>query len=391
MLILVLAGVASAAIPDGTLLERPVTVAVLLKHAKTADEAGGALADLAKARFSEFAVVKEMPKALTGPLVSGAETAKGVFALSFLIDPARPAQYAQVCALSHALAEKLSAQLEDGDTRQVFTVAQWKTERLDTWQGTIPLVSSHVEARPARTEAPEGVELRGLRRFGLPDLVLEGVGAAEADAAASLLLMVAQQMVERPLVSGAALVVKPIAFQHAKMRTPRGGAASVKLVELKATPANPRRYGLAPEPAESASAMMKRLLKTLGGAAQEVAMPQHVQAALEAASGRAQARLKELGALWQKGAPKGAELLVKAPFPTASGGREWMWVEVTRWDAGAVSGKLRSAPGEGSSLNEGQVVTVSDAELFDYLYTEPGKEQEGGQTEAILDPAGKNR
>lgn len=388
-ILLVLAGAVSAAVPHGVLLERPVVMAVQLHHAGTADAAAAALAEIAKARFPEFSLVRELPKTLSGPLVAGAESAKGAFALSFLIDPARPAQHAQVCALAHAVAEKLGAELTDGETGARLTAAQWKEARLDTWQGTIALVTAHVQVRPVSFDRPEGVEVRGMRRFGLPDLVLEGVTAAEADAAASLLLLVAQQLVERPVVENGTLLVKGTGLSHAKMKTPRGGAAPVKLAEAKPGFTNPRRFALVPEPAESASAMLKRLMKVLGGPAQEVAMPPHVQAALDAASARAQSRIRELARLWQTKPVEGAELLVKAPFATATGGREWMWVEVVKWEAGSITGTLKNAPGEGSTMNEGQTVVVPDAELFDYLYTAPGAEPEGGQTDKVLEPGGQ--
>ena len=407
-------------VPAGPLLERPVVLAVLVRHDRPVAEAQAALGEIAQARFPEIAVVREAPKGPggAGPLAHAAaldaakqplpgapaldytarrlepaerarlSATRGVLVVSFLIDPARRTDLAQVCALAHAVAEKLGGFLEDGDTRDVFTPAQWKSARLDSWQGAIPAVAGHVAIQPWKRGEHAGVEVLGLRRFGLPDLALDGIGEDDASAAASLLMYVAQALAEKPVADLGALTVRAASLLHAKMRAPRGspGGALVRLVVDAPGPVNPRRLALVPNTGETAPAMVTRLLAVLAGPPVEVAMPAHLKAALDAARAHAQPRIRELARLWQSKPPPGAELLLKAPFKSAAG-REWMWLQVERWEPGRVVGKLLNAPTDVPGIAEGQSVTVSDADLYDYQYTAPGAEPEGGATDRVIAPA----
>ena len=67
----------------------------------------------------------------------------------------------------------------------------------------------------------------------------------------------------------------------------------------------------------------------------------------------------------------GELVLVKAPFTTPDEGREWMWVEVIKWQGNKITGTLQNEPFNIPDLKAGQMVNVSEADVFDYLPSTP--------------------
>ena len=65
---------------------------------------------------------------------------------------------------------------------------------------------------------------------------------------------------------------------------------------------------------------------------------------IEAASERARAKLPELQKAFEAGLKPGELILVKAPFKTADGDREFMWVEISSWKADEIGGTLQNEP-----------------------------------------------
>jgi len=135
----------------------------------------------------------------------------------------------------------------------------------------------------------------------------------------------------------------------------------------------------------TAPAMLARAVRETTGQGEEATLSAEADAELTAASARAQPRIAELRKLYHAKPPPGAELLVKAPFAAKDGGREWMWVQVERWEAGRIFGTLLNAPSGVPGLAEGESITVPDGELFDYRYAVPGQPPEGGETDRVIE------
>jgi len=96
---------------------------------------------------------------------------------------------------------------------------------------------------------------------------------------------------------------------------------------------NHRRQSLLPEIERS------RLLHLLFGTSDETKMVDHYGGAVASASAAARKRLLEVIRPRWTGLADG-RLEIKAPFES----REWMWVEVLRWNGDRIEGVLDSVP-----------------------------------------------
>jgi uncharacterized protein YegJ (DUF2314 family) len=135
-----------------------------------------------------------------------------------------------------------------------------------------------------------------------------------------------------------------------------------------------------PRRAEALEALVSRLF----GKADRAARVEH-DAELLAASQRARERLGRLAEQHRRGAVSGDKVQVKAPFLTATGRHEWMWVEVSGWHEDRVHGVLLNAPFEVPGIRAGAEVDVPLGSVFDYLRTLPDGASEGNETSTILE------
>jgi uncharacterized protein YegJ (DUF2314 family) len=112
---------------------------------------------------------------------------------------------------------------------------------------------------------------------------------------------------------------------------------------------------------------------------------------MTAAHERAAAELPQIRARFQKGLRPGEILLVKHGFPTPDESREYMWVTVTRWNEGKISGQLSNIPNDVPSLRLGQMVTISESDVFDWMLRLAHGETEGGYTNAVVNRQSEGR
>jgi hypothetical protein len=90
------------------------------------------------------------------------------------------------------------------------------------------------------------------------------------------------------------------------------------------------------------------------------------EGALRATRERAQRGLPPALARWSASRPAGPDLFVQLPFDIAGdGGIESMWVEVTRYDARSVTGKLADDPLGATQFNRGDEITRSRTDVED--------------------------
>jgi uncharacterized protein YegJ (DUF2314 family) len=104
-----------------------------------------------------------------------------------------------------------------------------------------------------------------------------------------------------------------------------------------------------------------------------------------AASRRARDRLRaELKPRFIAGLSSGEQLMVKAPFMTPAGGREWMWVRVSRWQGPRIHGVLENDPVHVRDLKAGAHVDVLEEDVLDYLFFRGDGAREGNETGALM-------
>ena len=80
--------------------------------------------------------------------------------------------------------------------------------------------------------------------------------------------------------------------------------------------------------------------------------------------------------------------MVKGPFKTASGGNEWMWIEVVRWKGSKIEGILENDPFQVPNLKAGARVEVEEDSIFDYIYRHADGTREGNETSALIEGQG---
>jgi uncharacterized protein YegJ (DUF2314 family) len=125
------------------------------------------------------------------------------------------------------------------------------------------------------------------------------------------------------------------------------------------------------------------LISEVFGAEDSIVYIQHNKKLL-AASNRARQRMPELRERFNAGLEPGESIMVKAPFTTSDGGREWMWVEVIEWNGNDIRGLLSSDPYHVPGLRAGAEVRVDQQDLFDYIFYLADGSSEGNETGEII-------
>ena len=132
-------------------------------------------------------------------------------------------------------------------------------------------------------------------------------------------------------------------------------------------------------------AQQNALLSGLFGFEDSVTQIDHDEA-LEEASAAARKKLPGLQRDFLTGLEPGEVIMVKAPFevPDVEDGREWMWVEISKWSGDDIIGILKSEPFQIPELHAGQEVKVHADDIFDYIRRHPNGESEGNTTGDII-------
>jgi len=76
--------------------------------------------------------------------------------------------------------------------------------------------------------------------------------------------------------------------------------------------------------------------------------------------------------------------MVKAPFTTPAGGREWMWIRVSRWQGPRIHGVLDNDPVNVQDLKAGAHVDVLEDEVLDYLFYRRDGTREGNEIATLM-------
>ena len=299
--------------------------------------------------------------------------------------------------LAHQLAAEQGAFLWDDETREFFTAARWKEERLEGWKAGPPTVSAHITVHVyGEGDAVRFVSL-GMVKLGLPDLVVEQVPQSLTRPMGTVLNGVAQLLAEGLTLSGdGSLKVDLGRVKDGRTRTQLDVKTTVS-AERKLTlralearrdsgdPVNPLLEldfpGEGAPPARQIAA-----LDTLLGKSPDTFVPVPPgDPELAAVATQARARLQQLRPRIEKGLAPPEALVVKAAFPTDDGSSEHMWFVVTGWEQERLRGTLANEPFEVSGLRLGSSVSVLLQDVDDFRYTRPDGKEEGGESSRILE------
>lgn len=299
-------------------------------------------------------------------------------------------RFAQQVASEHG------AFLWDAETREYFSPKSWKELRLDGWSGGVPFVPAHIVLHVYR----EGEALRlislGMAKFGLPDLVVEKVPQSLSQEMGRLVNGVAQLLAEGMVLSAEGTMDVDLAKlkdarlkEQLESRTQKGALRRAKLQALEAQrdqgdPENPLLELGFPGSGDLHARYVAALDALFGKRPDNITPVAPGDPELEAVARKARARLVELRPRVEQGMHPPEELLLKAGFRTDNGNLEFMWFEVTSWQAGSWRGTLANEPENVSRLRMGSPVSVSEPEVVDYLYLSPAGVREGGESSRIL-------
>ena len=283
----------------------------------------------------------------------------------------------------------------DDESREVFTPEAWRRQRLDDWTEP-PRVSRHTIIHEYNTGHSVRQITLGMAKMGLPDLVVEDTGWSSNAQIGHLINLVGQALAEgQPFTNSGDFKldlqqIKNAAEREENVKSAKANAAKVGCLTLipgkweEGDPHNTlvqltfnKYFG------NDSHASQESMVSSFFGWEDSIAYVQHDQELL-AASARAKQQLPALQKAFAAGLPPGEFLEVKAPFPTDSGGREWMWVEVTTWRGNRIGGLLDNEPEKIRNLHSGQHVDVRQEDVFDYLHTFPDKPTEGDTTGTII-------
>jgi uncharacterized protein YegJ (DUF2314 family) len=297
---------------------------------------------------------------------------------------------------AHQVASDHSAFLWDAETREYFSPKSWKELRLEGWSGGVPFVPAHIVLHVYR----EGEALRlislGMAKFGLPDLVVEKVPQSMSEEMGRLVNSVAQLLAEGMVLSTDGTMDVDLAKlkdarlkEQLESRTQKGALRRAKLQALEAQrdqgdPDNPLMELGFPGSGDLHARYVAALDALFGKRPDNITPVAPGDPELEAVARKARARLAELRPRVEQGMHPPEKLLLKAGFRTDNDNLEFMWFEVTSWQAGSWRGTLANEPDNVSRLRMGSPVSVSEPEVVDYLYLSPAGVREGGESSRIL-------
>ncbi len=306
------------------------------------------------------------------------------------------------CVLLADLAEATGGKIWDEETRQMFSLARWRSDRIDTWQGGLPDMSKQVTMHAYANPDLIRIITLGQRKFGLPDLVVAELPRQHFGTVGNFINAFMQRMVEGQKPQDAKMRLTLADIRHAAARSralenPAKGAKGMVLVSTQPTPledGDPRNTLWRLDfPETKAKETVERALwgmAELFGSTDSIIGAASGDADMAAARMRARQAFFAQEARFRAGLSVGEHLMVKGPFSQA-GETEYMWVEVVKWGPKHVEGLLTSDPYYVKKLRAGSKVSVPFDDIFDYILYKVDGTQEGNESGKVLERLQKNK
>lgn len=281
--------------------------------------------------------------------------------------------------------------LWDSETRECFSKEFWKENRLLN-DGEIN-ISRHITMHLYQKGDFCRVITLGMLKFGLPDLCIENLSCYNSLSLASLINLTAQTLYEKKTISKKGkLIVDIDRLKNQKLKTDllnflKENAQRKQEIDLivgtweEGDPEN-RLFEIAFSK-ENPQVEQDELISKIFGSKDEVSYISHNEKIIEAHE-RAKEKIPQLFEKFSKGLATGTHLLIKFPFENEEEQREWMWVEIVKWEKDVIIGLLQNEPHVIKDLKAGQEVTKNIDEMFDYLIYYPDGTEEGNETGKII-------
>ena len=285
----------------------------------------------------------------------------------------------------------------DYNTIEFFNPGSWKANRVNNFSGEHKDVTGQVSIHLYReNEFCRAVTL-GMNKFCLPDISVKDISCRDQQTFGNLINAVAQTLFENQIIhEDSTLLIDLQKIKNDQVRnelTTDLKANAKKNTEIKLKTVIPEEGDnintqfliVFNDPKfSSAQEEQTETLKNLFGTEESMTYTDHDPEILEA-SEKARLRLPELKTKFNKGLEPGYSILVKAPFKTDEGGREWMWLEITKWENEFITGILQNEPFKIANLKAGSIVNANEKDIFDYILYKPDGTSEGNETGKILE------
>jgi uncharacterized protein YegJ (DUF2314 family) len=275
----------------------------------------------------------------------------------------------------------------DSETRECFTKDFWNENRLI--KDNSINVSKHITIHLYQKNDYCRAITLGMLKFGLPDICIENLPCHSNLSVSSLINLTAQTFLDKKTIDKKGkLSIDIDLVKNQELKTDLLNSVEVK-AEKKAEinisqgvweegdPQN--RIIEIGFPKKNPQIEQDELIAKVFGAKDEVSYLIHDDELL-AASERAKRKIPELYNKFSKGLPLGTHMLIKFPFENMKGEREWMWVEIVKWEDKTIKGLLQNDPQIVKTLKTGQEVTKNIDDMFDYILYLPDGTQEGNET-----------
>lgn len=257
------------------------------------------------------------------------------------------------------------------------------------------------------------IRSRGMARFGLPDLELQGVPESLATPASGMLagagLALAQKAARSVL--GQEKPPRVIVFPHTLnctlchiagalgrgLRNPANALLSFPFgircegdehkvenatIQITCPPNFPGGHS------QWLASALALLFAPENGKEPLIDLPETEEDPLAAAHRQAIQELPEVRDRFSTGLPPDQLLAIKCGFASPDAETEYMWVRVRQWTDSGISGELMNRPMHHPDLREEQVVEVAVADFFDWIIMHKDGSREGGYTDAVLQSEG---
>jgi uncharacterized protein YegJ (DUF2314 family) len=311
------------------------------------------------------------------------------------------AAIAQANAMTHDLALLTAGLIWDVETRELFAPQAWAERRLSPPDHGFPNVRDHITIHAYQSGEYIRAITLGMRKFGLPDLVVNQFPWSMNNQMGNTINLFAQSLVEgstpplgaydfdvskvrhdgaRAAYSSLLDGAKPVASLTLVKAVAEEGDPDNRLVEIRFD-----RYA-----GTTVHEKRQKFVSAFYGSSDSITPVKHDDA-IRAASERARKHLPALRTAFNAGLEPGERILVKAPFGRPDGGNEFMWVEVSSWKGEDIVGLLDNEPYYIPTLHAGSTVKVSEREVFDYLRYKADGTAEGNDTGKEIEKAQGHR
>ncbi len=300
--------------------------------------------------------------------------------------------YQQFLEYLYAISISTHGYIWDDESRLLYSQEYWKENIITSFHDNYADIQKHISIHQYQVDASDRSVTLGLRKFGLPDLVIQSSPRSHSTQNGNILSLLGQYFYENPeLAVDGSIILKTedIKNNFIKDRIDEDnlpnakGEGKILFEEGLWEDGDPENrlwsvffidYSI-----EKIYENQSEFYSSFFGSSDEIIEIKH-QNDILLASEEAKKKLKNLYGLFNNGMKPGEYILVKAPFITSRGTNEWMWVEITEWSNKAITGILQNDPFEVPNLKAGSIVEFDQDTIFDYIFYKKDGTYEGNET-----------